>query len=194
MNKQASFYKPKNFFSFSKMEHDSLVVARAIGFNRKKELVAFYRDHPQEELQVKNLQLKFVEQFKNEVSKIISISAIKIFQSEFLKKEREEKEKYDREKKEAWLKQIRRSAGTISPNNHVIEIDDFSDTLMEDNQMIQSSIHENLVKQNEELLARVDLLEKENMNLKTKIELYRSVLQKTKRKYNTIIRKVLSFA
>lgn len=169
------------------MEHDSLATARVIGFNRKKELVAFYADHPEEEVKVKKIQKECVEQFKIKVSKIINSFTIKTFQTEFVKKERAEKEaarleQIAQERRQYELMREEEQCKSIQnfKSNHVIEIDDTSESLNNSTILNQSIDIELILSENEEL-------KKENAILKIKIGQYQVLVKRLKKIINKIL-------
>jgi len=83
------------------MEHDSLIVAQALGFAHKKELVAYYTKYPQIESKIKDLKSECINYLKCRLPYVVNMVEVKDFHKKFIEKENEERQRFLREKQKA---------------------------------------------------------------------------------------------
>jgi molecular chaperone GrpE (heat shock protein) len=171
------------------MEHDSLAVAKALGFTRKKELVSYYNEYPDVEQRIHDLKSECINYFKSKLPLIINSEEIKTFRKKFQEKEQQEKQKLLVEKQEAQQEAQqklfekflppRALPSVLSPHQYdVIEIDD--DTLAD----AESETIAKLEKQLAETKTALKKMEIERNR-------YRSMYKALKRRYKPIINKLL---
>lgn len=189
------------------MEHDSLAVAKALGFTRKKELVAYYGEHPHVEKRIQDLKADCIDYFKSKLSLIIDSQEIKSFRKKFLEEETEEKEKLwlakrkaeaARQKAEEDALREKIMAETIFSSqakpcsqplkNHVIDLDDdttidFSHTLGKEKDLKIAELESQLA----ETTRKLQKMEIERNK-------YRSLYKALKRRCKPIINKLLLHA
>lgn len=150
------------------MDHDSLAVAKALSFTRKKELVAFYTSNPMQESMIKKIKEKCETYFIHESRKIIPIDQVKKFCTEFQEKERLERKEREELKRKAQEVHLTKK----SQKKTVIDLDE-----------------ETLTTSNEDdyLKSRVAALEKELFDTRQELHFYKNF-------YNSIKKKLAKFS